>query len=219
MRLPSLVCLGVTLLASVAPVRPTDAQPASLPQPLTPLAEPAIAQPPPDHVAWWQNGGPRIRPGDARAALILRLGLERSAILRQLVDEIEGGRVIVYVVLNGDMPDRLAGSLNFAGEAGRYRYLRVSLNADLPADQIVASLAHELQHVREVMAAPEVRDDASLRSLYRRIGQESHVAGKLGWETNEARAIGVDVRRELSSGVAAILARRFDAARRAAPPR
>ncbi len=217
MRLPSLVCLGVTLLASAASVRPSGAQPASLPQPLVPLVEAAIAQPPPDHVAWWQNGGPRIRPADARAALILRLGLERSAILRQLVDDIEGGEVIVYVVLNGDMPDRLAGSLNFAGEGGRYRYLRVALNADLPADQIVASLAHELQHVREVMAAPEVRDDASLRSLYRRIGQESHVAGKLGWETNEARAISMDVRRELSSGVAAILAKRFDAARRSAP--
>lgn len=216
MRLPSLVCVGVILGAVVSGL-PADAQPASLLQLLAPLAEPAIAQPPPDHVEWWRNGGPRIRTNDPRSALILRLGLERSAILRQQVEEIEGGQVIVYVTLNSDMPERLAGSLNFAGMAGGYRYLRVSLNADLAADHIVASLAHELQHVLEVMAHPEVQDDTSLTSLYRRIGRESHFAGRAGWETDQARAIGLDVRRELSSGVAAVMAKRYAAARRAAP--
>lgn len=217
MRLPSLVCVGVTVLGVVWSGLPADAQPASLLQPLAPLAEPAIAQPPPDHVEWWRNGGPRIRTSDARSALILRLGLERSAILRQQVEEIEGGRVIVYVALSSDMPERLAGSLNFAGMAAGYRYLRVSLNADLPVDQIVASLAHELQHVREVMTNPDVQDDQSLTSLYRRIGRENHIAGRAGWETDEARAIGADVRRELTSGVAAVMAKRYAAARRAAP--
>lgn len=217
MRLPSLVSVGVTVLALVGSGLAADAQPAPLLQLLAPLAEPAIAQPPPDHVEWWRNGGPRIRTSDARSALILRLGLERSAILRQQVEEIEGGRVIVYVVLSGDMPERLAGSLNFAGMAGGYRYLRVSLNADVPADQIVASLAHELQHVLEVMANPDVQDDKSLNSLYQRIGRENHIAGRAGWETDEARAVGIDVRRELSTGVAAVMAKRYAAARRAAP--
>jgi hypothetical protein len=214
MRLPILVRVSVIVLTVAAPVLPAAAQPASLPQPLTPLVEPAIAHPPPDYSEWWRDGGPRIRTSDGRAALILRLGLERSAILRHLVDEIEGGRVIVYVGISNDMPDRLAGSLKFAGNAGRFRYLRVLLNADLSAEQVVASLAHELQHVREVMASPDVQDDQSLEGLYRRIGRENGVAGGGGWETDEARAVGADVRRELAAGVAAILARRYEGVRR-----
>lgn len=214
MRLPFLIRLIACVLTVAAFVLPAAAQPASLPQSLTPLVEPAIAQPPPDDSEWWRDGGPRIRTSDVRAALILRLGLERSAILRDLVEEIESGQVIVYVGLSSDMPGSLAGSLRFAGTAGRFRYLRVLVNGDLSAEQMVASLAHELQHVREVMASPDVQDEKSLEDLYRRIGRENRVAGRVGWETDQARAIGADVRRELSAGVAAILARRYDSGRR-----
>src|SRR5690606_7107792 len=125
------------------------------------------------------------------------------------------GDVIVYLMVSKELPNRLAGSLSVVARAGRYRYLRVMLNATLSAEHLIASLAHELQHVREVMAHPDVDDGASLSTLYRQIGRESRIAGRTGWETDAAHAVGVDVRRELSAGVAAILTRRYDAARRA----
>ncbi len=218
MHLPCFARVALSTLVVAASAWPAAGQPASPRQPFATLAPPAIAEPPSDLPEWWRDGGPRIRTTDASAALILRLGLERSAILRQIAEDIEAAPVIVYIGIRTDMPNRLAGRLNFAGRGGRYRYIHVALNGNLPAGQIVASLAHELQHVREIIAAPEVQDDESLTRLYRRIGRESRLNGDVGWETDGARAVGSDVRRELTSGVAAILAQRYDSVRRTATP-
>lgn len=218
MRLPCPASVALSVLVVAVSVWPAAGQPWSPRQPFATFAPPAIAEPPSDLPEWWRDGGPRIRTTDASAALILRLGLERSAILRQIAAEIEAAPVIVYVGIRTDMPIRLAGRLNLAGQGGRYRYIHITLNGNLTAGQIVASLAHELQHVREIIAAPEVQDDESLTRLYRRIGRESRLDGSVGWETERAQAVGSDVRRELTSGVAAILAQRYDSARRSATP-
>ncbi|MEZ5287189.1 MAG: hypothetical protein R2712_20790 [Vicinamibacterales bacterium] len=155
---------------------------------------------------------PRIRAVDERTAALVAAGLERSAILRALVNRIDAGHVIVYVSMNPRMTSGLAGCVTFQGAGGGYRYLRASLNPDLPPDQLLASLAHELHHVVEVMDHPEVRSEAGLVSLYKRIGHQSRVSRTQGWETDAARQVGASVRRELKAGATTALARRPTAA-------
>jgi hypothetical protein len=107
---------------------------------------------------------------------------------------------LVYISLDIRMDKTLAGSLAFVGDVGAYRYLRVAINPNLAPEHIIASLAHELQHVVEVVAHPEVRSEADLLALYRQIGHENRVSGTPGWETAAAQQVSEDVRRELYLG-------------------
>ena len=62
---------------------------------------------------------------------------------------------------------------------------------------MIATLAHEFQHVVEVIDEPLVVDDNSLVRLYRRIGVENGERRQTGWETMAAQATAAQVRREL----------------------
>ena len=81
--------------------------------------------------------------------------------------------------------------------AGEFRYVRASISPDMTFDQMIASVAHELQHAVEVIEDSAVIDEKSLVALYRRIGQPSSAAGPSGWETVAAQRAGWQVRREL----------------------
>ena len=105
------------------------------------------------------------------------------------------------------MADGLAGRLTFVGNAGQYRYLRASISAHLSADSTIASLAHEMQHVVEVIEHPKVTSEKELNVLYQRIGESNRAGGVQGWETKAAKAVTYEVRRELSTGNPATMAR------------
>jgi hypothetical protein len=202
------VCGLAALLA--APVTAQHALPARSFEP----SLPAVAPPPaPPVVEWWRNGGPRIRLTDRRIGPAVRNGLERSSLLRGLVERIESGDVFVYAGIDPRMVKGLAGRLVFVGSAGTHRYLRVMLHPELGGDQLIATLAHELQHVVEVLEHPEVDSERELTRLYERIGQSNRAGGLQGWETTAALDMGYEVRRELTIGTAAALARR-EAAKR-----
>jgi hypothetical protein len=117
--------------------------------------------------------------------------------MRALVDRIEASDVIVYVGTNPWMKSHLSGALSFVTASGGYRYVRAEINADLVADLMIATLAHEFQHVVELIDEPLVVDDDSLVRLYRRIGVESAERRETGWETMAAKAMAAQVRREL----------------------
>ncbi len=159
--------------------------------PHTAFAEPAATRP----------GGPRVRPHDSRIARFIADGLERSPTLRALVDRIEASNVIVYVGGNPLMKSHLSGALVVRGH-GRRLPLRArddQRRSQLP-DLMIATLAHEFQHVVEVIDEPSVVDDNSLVRLYRRIGVSSRERPSTGWETLAAQAMGAQVRRELLLG-------------------
>jgi hypothetical protein len=205
MRLAALPCVWTLAVLLAAPAAAQHALPGrsfapSLPA-VAPLPDPPVQE-------WWRSGGPRLRPTDLRLDVALRNGLERSALLRGLVSTIEANDVIVYAGLASRMTKGLSGRLTFVGSAGRYRYLRVMLNHELTGDLLIASLAHELRHVVEVIEHPEVRSEATLRDLYRQIGYSNEADGSLGWETDAAQDVAYEVRRELKLGTAAALARR-----------
>ena len=92
-----------------------------------------------------------LRPQDDRLTQLLRAGSARSATFKSLVDRIEASHVIVYVAINPLMKPNLSGMLTWMTQAGGYRYLRASISVDLTPDQMIATIAHELQHAVEVI--------------------------------------------------------------------
>ena len=154
--------------------------------------------------ASWREA--RIRPQDARLTTLLREGMTRSATFRALVNRIEASDLIVYVSLSPVMKARLAGKLTWMGRAGHFRYVRATINAGQHNNQMIATLAHELQHAVEVLQDESVSDQRSLQELYKRIGRPSHSGAGAAWETIAAQEMGLRVRRELLSAAAAITA-------------
>lgn len=165
------------------------------------VSMPALAA---DFADSWRQA--RIRPQDARLTALLRDGMARSATFRALVNRIEAGNLFVYVSLSPVMKPRLAGKLTWMTRAGNYRYVRATINTEQASDQMIATLAHELQHAVEVIEDDTVSDQRSLQELYKRIGRQSHSGAITGWETVAALETGVRVRRELLSAAAAISA-------------
>lgn len=146
--------------------------------------------------------GARVRPQDPRLIQLLRAGLTRSATLRGLVNRLEASNVIVYISLSQHLRSSLAGKLAWVTKAGGVRYLRATINAEQPTDQMIATLAHELQHAVEVSADDSVVDQRSLVALYMRIGRPSPAGHAASWDTEAAQDTGYQVRRELMSAAA-----------------
>jgi hypothetical protein len=155
-----------------------------------------------DFAESWREA--RIRPQDPRLTVLLRDGMTRSATFRALVNRIEASNLIVYVTLSPIMKASLAGKLTWMTRAGAFRYVRATINTEQNTDQMIATLAHELQHAVEVLEDETVRDQRSLQELYKRIGRPSHSGITAGWETIAAQETGFRVRRELVSAAVAI---------------
>jgi len=205
MFLPALLSAAVIAGLSIVPRSTPAVLPARgfgpVPVPVAPPRTPAASD-------WWRNGGPRIRLMDDRSRSVLADGLRRSSLLRSLVARVESDDVIVYVEMDRQLDRSLSGRLVLFGAGLQFRYVRVTIDPDQPSDHVIASLAHELRHVVEVIEHPSVEDDAGLALLYRRIGHQNRASGRPGWETDAARQVTDDVRRELSAGGTVLLARR-----------
>ena len=144
------------------------------------------------------SGGPRLRPQSAYVAALLKAGIARSATMRSLVDRIEAGNVIVYIAVNPLLKSNLSGGLTWMTSAGAFRFVRASISRDLTPDQMIATLAHELQHAAEVAEDESVISEPTLVAMYRRIGVPSRAVAP-GFETVAAQEMGFQVRRELTA--------------------
>jgi hypothetical protein len=132
--------------------------------------------------------------GDTAADLLAH-GARRSYTFARLLDSLERSDVIVYVEFVPDMRLSLAGRMMLAGSAHGQRYLRIQVGPGSDED-MVATLAHELQHANEVAGSPDVHSETALAALYRRIG---HTMGDAAhFDTMAAREVGRIVRGELA---------------------
>lgn len=154
-----------------------------------------------------RQGDPHLRPQDDRVAAALRDGAKRSATFKSLVERIERSQVIVYVALNPTMKSNLNGMLTWMTQAGGFRYVRASISPDLSSDQMIATVAHELQHAVEVIEDESVTDEKTLTALYQRIGKPSGSQTPSRWETAAAQQTGNQVRRELVGAATMTIAR------------
>ena len=123
---------------------------------------------------------PRLRPQSPRILNWLGYGLERSASMRVLVDRIEHSDVVVYLQLERTLSPGVAACVTWIASAPGVGYVRVSVRPDLRRADAVAMLAHELQHVVEVIDHPAVQSGDGLADLYRRIGARGSGEQRVG---------------------------------------
>lgn len=142
----------------------------------------------------------RVRSTDAAVLSLLHEGAERSASFQALVDAIDRSNGIVYVQFGVCAFGHLNGCLlPFVVPSPNDRYLRILVTGDSHRrthEQLLALIAHELQHAREVIDHDEVVDVASMEAMYRRTGVPL-TGGLSGYETSAARAAGDRVLAEL----------------------
>jgi hypothetical protein len=163
-------------------------------------AAPGFAAPPdeiPSRLSVPRDGGNRIRTTEKRLGTLLSQGIARSSTLRTLVETLERGNVIVYLELQPALRRRLSGVMTFVTTTTRFRYVRISINPELPTETLIASIGHELQHALEVAQAETVVDDNTLSALYQRIGRAVGGRHVDRWDTDAAQEVGEQVRREL----------------------
>lgn len=138
----------------------------------------------------------RVRSADRRLARLLAVGLDRSPTFAHLVRAVNASDVIVYIEATGSLPRTLAGRLLLLPLTGAQRYLRIQVRADLPDQELVALIGHELRHALEIAEDPTVRDERAMLALYQRIGRATR--GTLhAYDTEDAQVAGRRVRSEL----------------------
>jgi hypothetical protein len=146
--------------------------------------------------AHWE-AGPHLRCLDARGAAVLGRALAASPTVGRLVSLLEASDLIVFVSTAQELSG-LSARTRFMSAAKGARYVIVELEPRASRPELVAMLGHELQHATEIAADPGVRDDGSMRRLFRRIGFAASAPN--GYETAAALAAGRQVLRELTSG-------------------
>jgi hypothetical protein len=142
---------------------------------------------------------PHLRPRGPLAAAAIEEGSRRSPTFAELVRAIEGSQFIVYVESSRKLKEGMRGCLVHGGTGPRY--LRVVLKTGLPMTERIGVLAHELQHVREVIEAGTANDAAAMGTLFTRIGFSTRQRAEQPqeYETAAARQVSAMVARELAA--------------------
>ena len=137
-----------------------------------------------------QTGMRRVRAENPLLADAIAQGVSRSATFRRLIEAIDATDGLVYV-LDGRCGQGVRACLHMSLElSGGNRLLRIVVNPRrAPGCELLASIAHELQHALEALGNPNVRTAFGLSSFFHQIGPE----GPRRFETPEAIQRGVDV--------------------------
>ena len=141
----------------------------------------------------------RLRPQGDRVPHWLREARRRSPTVQRLVERIERSDVIVYLDISRSLAPNVAACLTWMAATNSRRIVRASFRMNLGTNDAIAMMAHELQHVVEVIDHPEVRSTETLLDLYTRIGHATGTDG-LRWDTADAIALGTLARLEAVNG-------------------
>jgi hypothetical protein len=128
--------------------------------------------------------------------MVIEEGQRRSPTFASLVAMIERWDTFVYVTRAHMLPHRMEGCVVPSGS--RTGHLRVLVAKGPGKDQTIIVLAHELQHVREILEAGRGHDQAAFDALFSQIGarqQGSSTAEQ--YETAGAQTVMRTVDREL----------------------
>ena len=138
---------------------------------------------------------PRLRSDDPVVTALIRDATDRSMTFRRLVDAIQASDGIVYIV-RGRCSRYVRTCLAFSiTVAGPNRLLHVIVDERKTGIEAIVSIAHELQHVREVLDHPDVRTAGEMHGLFERIGTWR----RFSFETRAAVEVTDAVRAELPS--------------------
>jgi hypothetical protein len=150
-----------------------------------------------------QENFPHVRGTNGYARWLIETAIAYSVTVSALANNLSKTDVVAYVRI-APIGSGTAKTV-LLNTAGPIRYLLLTIDSGHQPDGLVEMLAHELQHATEIAAAPEVRDEATLVSLYRRIGL--HRAAKTNFETVLAQEMGRRARFDLANRPAALYAR------------
>ena len=136
-----------------------------------------------------------VRALDPIAVTMLAQAVERSAIVRELVHELEHSKMIVHIEATRNLPSGIGGTTRFVASRGEYRYLRISLSVWLPPADRVAIIGHELHHAVEV-GRSHAASAAEVRRWFETSGFRVSVSDDL-FETSAALQVENKIRQEL----------------------
>lgn len=132
----------------------------------------------------------RLKPANAEMRRLVIDGHQKSATFRSLVDEIHRSNAVVAVQFGLCANGRYRSCVSHVEGDDRQRHVRVKIQARGTEDRLIATIAHELQHVVEILREPGVTNAERALALYRRIGLGKCREGlSEACETEEARAI------------------------------
>ncbi len=140
----------------------------------------------------------KLRATDKLASAAIQEGRQRSATFASLVEIVERSDTLVYVVSVHKLPHDMVGCLVHEGQGSGVRYLKVLVLMGMRSERMIVVLAHELQHVREVLDAGISNSQSAMGELFSRIGvpQLGTVTGEQ-FETKSAHEVMALVAREL----------------------
>ena len=149
--------------------------------------------------AWARDGQAadtsHLRPASPAARQLIADAARQSPTVRRLMEEVDRSDVIAYVQLTGSPAIPIACT-TFVTATNNLRYLRIQINGSLNSWARMQILGHELQHVLEIVGAPEVNSENALKALYDRIGTASARANR--FETRAAQITESTVQREIA---------------------
>ena len=141
------------------------------------------------------------RPLDPIAAEAFARAQAQSAVVRSLVATLESSNVIVHIVTSRILPTGIGGTTRFVTSRGGYRYVRVTIAADLSKSEQTTILGHELKHACEI-AMSEADDAESVKQLFLKDGQ------RVGDDYYETRAA-IEAERQIRNELGALRAARM----------
>jgi hypothetical protein len=136
-----------------------------------------------------------VRATDPLLRAWITNGGAESATLKSLVDDLVASDIIVHVVMVDHLSGGVNGQLYFVTTTPTARYLRIEVTRRGGRADMIALLAHELQHAVEVAHSPNVRDAQSLASFYLRVGE--NMRDTRHYDSVAARVTEEIVRREV----------------------
>jgi hypothetical protein len=139
---------------------------------------------------------PNLRPLDKASGALLADAQQKSATVRELVDKLDAGNVVVYLnvaPLNRYTPE---SGLRYVSTTKYQRFVLVTIAEDATAARRIELLGHELQHAIEVAGTPWVTSDSLLQSMMTMVGWRDSTRAR-GYETTAAEVTERQVRRDL----------------------
>jgi hypothetical protein len=124
-------------------------------------------------------------------------GAAESRALRDLLADLIASDVIVHVELVDRIPGGALGQLAFVTATPTVRYLRVQVVRVAGRADMIALIAHELQHAAEIAGERGVRDVKSMAKFY--LGLHENGSDSRRYDSLLARTTESIVRREVLS--------------------
>jgi hypothetical protein len=140
----------------------------------------------------------RVRCLDQEARHLVEAAVAASPTVARMLTDLQRTDLIVGIETE-PFQKKTKGDTRILGATAATRLLRVRIRIPGAQSDLMTVLGHELQHTLELAAAPQVRDEATLRAHYLQIGyarmQDGYYETEAALETGRRVAVEVGAAR------------------------